>query len=85
MNIATILVVFGITWFVVLFTVLPWGIRTQDEEGDVVPGTAESAPINPDIWKKFLATTIITAILVGFFWATVESGLIDFRSLISDK
>ena len=85
MNIATGFVVFSITWFVVLFTVLPWGVRTQAEDGDIVPGTTESAPINPAIWKKFLVTTIITSILVGIFWATIEYELIDYRSLISTK
>jgi predicted secreted protein len=85
MNIVTGFVVFSITWFVVLFTVLPWGVRTQDEEGEVIPGTAESAPINPAIWKKFLATTIITSIFFGIFWATLEYDLVDYRALISDK
>ncbi len=85
MNIVTGFVVFSITWFVVLFTVLPWGVRTQDEEGEVTPGTTESAPVNPAIWRKFLATTIITSILFGIFWATLEYDLVDYRSLISDN
>ena len=31
-------------WWVVLFAVLPFGLKTQDEDGEVVPGTPGSAP-----------------------------------------
>ena len=31
-------------WWIVLFAVLPFGVRTQDEAGSVVPGTPGSAP-----------------------------------------
>ncbi len=82
MTITTGIVVYCITWFVVLFTVLPWGVRTQSEEGEVEPGTAESAPVNPAILKKLLATTLVTAILFGIFWTVIEYDLIDFRSII---
>jgi len=85
MNLVTGFVVFSITWFVVLFTVLPWGVRTQDEEGEVIPGTSESAPVNPAIWRKLLATTVITAILFAIFLATVEFELVDFRSFIREQ
>ncbi|GLQ07183.1 DUF1467 family protein [Sneathiella chinensis] len=77
------IVVFSITWFVVLFTVLPWGVRTQQEDDHVAPGTVESAPVNPAIWKKMLATTIITGILFGIFLWTVEYGIIDYRSIVN--
>jgi len=77
------LVVYSIMWFVVLFTVLPWGVRTQQDEGDVEPGTVESAPANPAIWKKMLATTIVTGILFVIFYTVVELELIDLRAIIN--
>ncbi|OUR77028.1 hypothetical protein A9Q83_12450 [Alphaproteobacteria bacterium 46_93_T64] len=82
MTFLTGLVVYFITWFVVLFTVLPWGVRTQDEEGEVEPGTVASAPVNPAIWTKLFATTIVTGILFGIFYATIEYDLVDFRAII---
>ena len=84
MNIITGFVVFSITWFVVLFMVLPWGVRTQGEEGEVVPGTVESAPVNPAIWRKLLATTVVTAIIFAIFLATIEFELVDYRSFIRE-
>jgi len=77
------LVVFSVMWFVVLFTVLPWGVRTQQEEGDVEPGTVESAPANPAIWKKLIATTIVTGLLFAIFYTVVEMELIDLRAIIN--
>ncbi|MBL4908241.1 MAG: DUF1467 family protein [Sneathiella sp.] len=80
------LVVFSISWIIVLFMVLPWGVRTQQEDGEVEPGTVESAPTNPAIWKKFAITTVITSILFFTFWATAEYDLIDYRALfIGDR
>ena len=76
------IVSYGIIWFVCLFTVLPWGVRTQQEEGEVEPGTVESAPVTPSIWKKFLATSILAGIIFAFFWAVVEHDLIDLNALI---
>lgn len=76
------LVVFSISWIIVLFTVLPWGIKTQQEDNNVEPGTVESAPVNPAIWKKFAITTVITSILFFAVLASVEFELIDYRALI---
>ncbi len=83
MGFVTGLVVYSIMWFVVLFTVLPWGVRTQQEEGEVEPGTAESAPVNPAIWKKLLITTLVTAVLFGVFYTVVEMDLFNFREMVT--
>ena len=36
--------VFFIIWWIVLFAMLPLGLRTQDDEDDVTLGTVSSAP-----------------------------------------
>ncbi|WP_169569198.1 DUF1467 family protein [Sneathiella limimaris] len=85
MDLATGLVVYFILWFIILFTVLPWGVRTQEEEGEVEPGTVGSAPVNPAIWKKLLITTVVTGIVFGIFYSVVEYELIDFRSYMQQN
>jgi predicted secreted protein len=75
------LVIFIITWMVVLFTVLPWGVRTQEESDEgVEPGTVESAPVKPRIWLKFAITTVITILIYIIIWTIVDLELIDFRA-----
>jgi predicted secreted protein len=65
-----------VIWWVVIFAVLPFGVR-HAEEGD--PGHAAGAPANPRLPLKAAVTTIIAAVLwLGLFWA-VQSGLVNFR------
>ena len=52
--------IYIIIWWIVVFTILPIGIRKQDK---VEKGHAEGAPQNPQILKKFLITSIIAFIL----------------------
>jgi predicted secreted protein len=72
MSIVSIIAIYFVVWWVVLFAVLPWGVRTQEEEGDIVLGTAHSAPIRPLLLRKALATTIVSAVVVFGFWLAVE-------------
>ena len=77
------LVVFLITWMLILFMVLPWGVRGfHESDEDIEPGSVESAPVAPRIWTKFGITTIITGVLFAVFWATAEYDLIDYRALL---
>lgn len=58
-------------WFVVLFAVLPFGIRSQQESGDFVQGTDPGAPVAPRLLNKILWTTAIAAIVFGLVIAAV--------------
>ena len=39
MAIATAIAIYFLIWWLALFAVLPWGVRTQAEEGEGMPGT----------------------------------------------
>ena len=49
MPVTTALAIFFLIWWVVLFAVLPWGVRGQHEGdgGEIVPGTDPGAPVLP--------------------------------------
>ena len=49
-------------WFITLFVVLPFFAHTQDEAGEVVPGTPESAPHKINLLKVFFVNTIVAAV-----------------------
>lgn len=53
------------TWWIVLFAVLPFGIRSQDEAHEVVPGSDPGAPMLPRLAVKALWTTGLSAIVFG--------------------
>jgi len=72
------LFVYAILWWLVLFMVLPWGVRSPKtlEEGHM-PG----APEKPHMWKKVAATTAIATVFWLIIHFLVESDLISFREL----
>ena len=52
-------------WWITLFAVLPFGVRSQHEDGDFPEGTDPGAPVSPKLGWKALWTSIIAAILWG--------------------
>ena len=52
--------IYMIIWWVVIFTILPIGIRKSNK---VEKGHAEGAPQNPLILKKFIITSIIAFLI----------------------
>ncbi len=79
MDIILSIAVYFIVWWMVLFTILPIGLRTQQDEGNVVEGTPESAPANPMILKKVIITTIVSSIVFAIFYVVIEAELIDIN------
>ena len=74
-------VVFVLIWWILLFAILPIGVRSQEEDQLVVPGSVSSAPTRPMIWRKMGATTAIAITLwLGLFFTmrNPPAGLIDF-------
>lgn len=68
--------VYAIIWWVVLFAVLPWGVKVPDEHE---PGHATSAPERPMLWRKALITTLIAAALWAIAYYVIEADLIPVR------
>lgn len=60
--------VFFIIWWVVLFVSLPIGLRTQDDEEDVVLGTTSSAPRGPHMLRVLIRTTVLAAVVFAVFY-----------------
>jgi predicted secreted protein len=53
-------------WWIVLFAVLPLGVRSSEEaEEDLPEGADPGAPASPDLLKKAGITTIVSAVLFG--------------------
>jgi predicted secreted protein len=63
-------------WWLVLFTVLPWGDQPPKTPG---PGHAPSAPAKPRLALKFLVTTGISAVIFLIVLAIVTYSPITFR------
>jgi predicted secreted protein len=68
-------------WWIVLFAMLPIGVRTQAEEGEVAPGTAESAPHDPRLLPKMIATTLVSAIVFAALYAIIVHHVITLDQI----
>ena len=71
-------VLFVLIWWVVLFAVLPWGVRPLDHTEN--PAHWGGAPERPLMWRKLLATTIISILLWTMAELAIQNGYVNFRS-----
>lgn len=65
MDIFTAIASYIIIWWISLFLVIPIGLKTQEEDGNVVKGSVKSAPANLQIKKKMIWASILAFV----FWA----------------
>ena len=70
-------VAYVIIWWVVVFAVLPLGVRPL-AKGDI--GYAAGGPANPRLWLKAGITTLVAAVIWLGFYALVVSDFITFRA-----
>lgn len=81
MAITSAIVLFVVIWFMLFLMALPIGMRSQEQDGDVVPGTPASAPVNPEIKRKVLWVTGITiALWIPLVWF-ITSGILSIRDI----
>lgn len=77
----SVIAIYFLFWFLSLFLVLPFGVKTDREMGiEPEPGHADSAPHRFEFGKVVLRTTIVAAILFGVFYANYVYGWIGLDS-----
>jgi predicted secreted protein len=76
MDLVLALAIYIFIWWITLFAVLPFGVRTQHEEGSIVPGTPESAPARPRLLRVFVINTIVATIIFAIVYWVISQGLI---------
>lgn len=81
MTITGAIVLFAVIWFMALFVALPLNLTTQDEAGEVEPGTPASAPTNPEVLKKMKWVTLISLVIWVPLCLVIASGWITARDI----
>ena len=83
MGITGSIIIYVMIWWIVFFSILPVGIKSNKEAfKDSIEGIDPGAPKNPKIAKKFFITTIITSILFIMIYYLVENELFDLRKFL---
>ncbi len=76
MGLGSAVAIYFVVWWTTLFAVLPFGVRTQGEAGEVVPGAPASAPVKTSISTILLRNTIVaTIVFAAIYWLLVYSGI----------
>jgi predicted secreted protein len=74
--------IYALVWTLSLFLVLPWGVRTSEEEGlKPEPGHAESAPHVFRAKRVLLMTTLVATMSFGLFYANYVFGWVTVDTL----
>ena len=80
-QISTAIAIYFVIWWVALFLTLPFGVRSQHEDGEGAPGTDPGAPVLARMGRKLLWTTIISAIIYGIAIAAYHAGYLSIERL----
>ena len=71
MSVTSAIAIYFVIWWTCLFAVLPWGVRNAHEAGESVgEGHEAGAPVNPMLWRKVLATTILATVMYGLVYVS---------------
>ena len=82
MSLASAIAIYFIIWWLVLFLVLPFGIRNAHETGETVEeGNEPGAPVNPHLVRKVIITTVLATAVFAVFYLAQTRGLLSLDSL----
>jgi predicted secreted protein len=72
MTVSFAIALYLMIWWTMLFAVLPFGIKSQAESGDVQEGTDPGAPVAPGLLKKALITSLASAATLAIVIAAMR-------------
>ena len=81
MPVTTAVAIFFLIWWVVLFAVLPFGVRSQHEDGEMAAGTDPGAPVIPRLGRKLLLTTVVSALIFAACYVVYVNHLVTLEGL----
>jgi len=81
MPIVTAIAIYFVVWWLSLFVVLPWGIRGQHEEGDVVRGSELGAPVRARMKRKVIQTTILAGLIWLIIFVVIKFELVSLDNI----
>ena len=78
----TAISIYLVTWWVVLFTILPIGVTSHADAGvDPGDGGDPGAPVEPNLKRKFITTTIASTMIWAIFMLCLQFRLIPLPNV----
>jgi predicted secreted protein len=77
MKLTSILAIYFLFWIMSAFLVMPFGIRSHDDDGaELVPGQASSAPVNFNAKRVAQRATVLSLVLFRLYYLNFVNGWI---------
>ena len=80
-TISTGFAIYFVMWWIVLFVTLPFGVRSQHEDGVGAPGTDPGAPVVAGMGRKLIWTTVISAVVFAVSYFAYDAGYLNVERL----
>ena len=80
-TISTALAIYFVIWWIALFLTLPFGVRSQHEDGEGAPGTDPGAPVATQMRAKLIWTTVISTVFFAVAWLAYDAGYLNVERL----
>jgi len=81
MGLVSGIVVYLITWWTLLFAVLPWGAERAADTRTEVKGHTAPVPKSIKLGQKFLITSVLSAAIWVIIYILIEIDIVDFRDI----
>ncbi len=82
MKLTSIVAIYFLFWVMSAMLVLPFGVRTHQEEGvEMIPGQATSAPVRFDPRKVAKRATLLAAVLFGLYYLNYVQGWVTLKDI----
>lgn len=84
MKFTSFLAIYFLLWFLSLFLVLPFGVRTSEEAGvEKIPGQADSAPAEFRALRVFMRTSLLAGAFFILFYLNYVNGWVTIGTFDS--
>jgi predicted secreted protein len=73
MKIGTAIAIYFVVWWIVLFAILPIGVKNAHEAGETtLEGNEPGAPVEHQMGRKAIITTVVSAIVFAIIYVSIQ-------------
>jgi len=77
MTLTSFLMIYVVVWWVVIFAILPIGVKSVSESDETqAEGVEEGAPVRPMLLKKVVITSLISVVIsvaIAMAWPSISN------------
>ena len=83
MSIGSLIALYFIIWWLTLFAVLPFGVRSQQEAGETIAGSDPGAPAMVRLMRIAIINSGVALVILALVWAVYIENWFNI-SIIND-